>query len=89
MNKADLAERLSQETGLKKKDSNLYVEILLDAMKDALSQGDKVTLTGFGSLEVKERKAHAGFNPATGAKIEIPAVKTVCFKPGKDLKEKL
>jgi len=89
MNKSELAERLSEETGLKRKDSSFYIEILLDVMKESLCRGEKVTLSGFGSLEIVERKAHCGYNPSTGEKMEIASVRSVSFKPGKDLKEKL
>jgi len=89
MNKAELVEYLSLEAGLTKKDSSYYIDIILDGMKECLCRGEKVQLTGFGSFEVRERKAHEGFNPATGDSIQLSSVKAVYFRPGKDLKENL
>ncbi|MDP8220753.1 MAG: HU family DNA-binding protein, partial [Candidatus Stygibacter frigidus] len=53
----------------------------------ALKKGDKVSLVGFGTFKVAERKARTGVNPSTGKKIKIPARKVPVFKPGKKLKE--
>ena len=62
---------------------------MISLICDALRQGDKVQIMGFGSFEVKERAARTGTNPATGAAIEIPASKAPVFKAGKALKESI
>lgn len=59
----------------------------LDLVKEGLKNGEKVTIFGFGSFSVVERKARMGRNPRTGEEIEIPAAKTVKFKPAEKLKE--
>ena len=59
----------------------------MDAITEALTQGEKVQLVGFGSFEVKTRAARVGRNPKTGTEIEIPQTKTPVFKAGKALKD--
>jgi DNA-binding protein HU-beta len=60
---------------------------ILDVIQDELAAGNKLTLTGFGTFSVSERKARTGRNPRTGEEIKIPACKVAQFKPGKVLKE--
>jgi DNA-binding protein HU-beta len=61
----------------------------ISAVSGALATGDKITLVGFGTFSVGERAAREGRNPRTGEKIKIPASKTVRFKAGKALSEKV
>ena len=89
MNKTQLIDVVAKSADLKKKDAELAVAAVLDAISDALAAGDKVQLIGFGSFEVKARAAREGHNPATGAKITIPASKNVGFAASKALKEKV
>lgn len=87
MNKSELIAKVADKTGLTKRAAGESVEAVLAAIEDALSKGDKVTLVGFGTFEVRSRAARKGVNPATGASINIPATKVPAFKAGKSLKE--
>ncbi|MBD3362917.1 DNA-binding protein [Candidatus Dojkabacteria bacterium] len=87
MNKADLVNQIAAATGLTKKDSAAALEAFMDAVRDALSSGKRVTLTGFGTYSTVDRKARDGRNPQTGEKIRIPATTVPKFKPGKALRE--
>ena len=85
MNKAELIQRVAKKTGLKKVDVGGLVNAMFEVIEDALKAGENVTITGFGSFKVVERKAREGRNPQTGQPIKIPAKKVVKFKPGKGL----
>jgi len=87
MNKSDLIAKVAESTELSKKDVTNVVEAVFDAIAEALQNGDKVQLVGFGNFEVRERTARKGRNPQTGEEIDIPASKVPAFKPGKALKE--
>lgn len=87
MTKAELISRVSPIAGMTLREAGYAVDAVLDAITLALADGEDVTLQGFGTLSVKHREARAGRNPATGATIQIPASKTVSFKPGKALKD--
>ncbi len=87
MTKAELINAVAQKTELSKKDSDKAVTAVLDAITEALTDGDKVALVGFGTFEVKERAEREGINPRTKEKIMIPASKLPVFKAGKALKE--
>ncbi len=89
MNKTDLVDLVAEKTGLTKKDSDAAVSAVLEGVEDILAKGDKVQLVGFGTFEVRERKAREGRNPATGETIKIAAQKVPAFKPGKALKDKI
>ncbi len=85
--KEDLIESLTKKTGLSKNKAGDYLNALLDEIQDSLSKGKDVTLTGFGTFKVSQRKARMGRNPQTGEEIKIPAMKVARFKAGKGLKE--
>ncbi len=87
MNKTDLIAKIAAETGLPKKDSEKALAATLNAITDALKEGDKVQLVGFGVFDVKERAARMGRNPKTKEPIAIPASKIPQFKAGKALKD--
>ena len=89
MNKTQLIDVVAKNANLKKKDAEAAVTAALDAITGALVAGDKVQIIGFGSFEVKARAAREGHNPATGAKITIPASKNVGFSASKALKDKV
>ncbi len=89
MNKTELVDVVAEKAGMSKKDSEKAVKAVLDGITEGLSKGDKVQLVGFGTFEVRNRKAREGRNPATGEKIQIPSLKVPAFKPGKALKEKV
>ena len=87
MNKAELAEEVSTETGLTKAASGRVVSGITDAITDALARGERVTLVGFGTFQAVARKARRGRNPQTGETIQIPAKRVPKFKAGKNLRE--
>ncbi|TKJ45415.1 DNA-binding protein [Candidatus Aerophobetes bacterium Ae_b3b] len=87
MNKADLAEKIADQTGLTKKTSREAVDAVISAITDSLSREEKVTLVGFGTFQVMERKARKGRNPQTRETINIPAKNVPKFRPGKGLRE--
>ncbi len=72
---------------LTKKDATKAVDAIFETISEALKEGDKVQLIGFGNFEVRERSARKGRNPQTGEEIEIAASKVPAFKPGKALKD--
>ncbi|OXS71312.1 DNA-binding protein [Priestia endophytica] len=87
VNKTDLINAVAEASELSKKDATKAVDAVFDTILDALKEGDKVQLIGFGNFEVRERAARKGRNPQTGDEIEIPASKVPAFKPGKALKD--
>lgn len=87
MNKSELVAEVSESTEMSKKDVAKVVDAVFDAISNALQNGDKVQLVGFGNFEVRERSARKGRNPQTGEEIEIAASKIPAFKPGKALKD--
>jgi len=87
MHKGDLVSAVAQTTGETKASVERMVNSILKVMSNALKSGKNITLIGFGTFSVKQRKGRQGVNPQTGAKIQIPARKVVKFKAGKKLKE--
>ena len=87
ISKADLVEMVADETGLSKKSVKDTMDALLETMSVQIGKGNKVTLTGFGTFEVRKRKARTGVKPGTTEKIKIPASKYPAFKAGKSLKD--
>ena len=89
MNKAELIDKIAAGAAITKADAKKAIDATMGAIKDALIAGEKVSLIGFGTFSVSERPAREGINPATKAKISIPAKKVVKFKAGADLAEAL
>ena len=87
MNKAELINAVAASADVSKKDTEAVITAMLDTITEALKQGDKVQLVGFGSFEVRARAARTGRNPKTKETIKIPASKVPVFKPGKALKD--
>lgn len=87
MTKTELINAVAQKSELSKKDSEKAVMAVIDSITEALMTGDKVSLVGFGTFEVKERNERKGINPRTHEEITIPASKLPTFKAGKTLKE--
>jgi DNA-binding protein HU-beta len=85
MNKAELINTIAEEAGLSKADSKKALDGFIKAVSDALKQGDKISLIGFGSFSVAQKAARQGINPATKKPISIPAKKVVKFKAGAEL----
>lgn len=87
MNKSDLVEKMAEAADISKSAAARALDGLVDAVAVALKQGEKVSVIGFGTFEVKKRDARTGRNPQTGASIQIAASKTPAFKAGKALKD--
>lgn len=87
MNKQDLITAVAERSGLTKKDAEKAVNATVESIEEALSKGDKVSLVGFGTFEVRDRAARVGRNPQTGEEIRIAAAKVPTFKAGKSLKD--
>lgn len=85
MNKADLVNSISEQTGLTKTKSNQVLDAMTSIISEALSNGEKVTLVGFGTFTTTERQARKGRNPKTGEVIDIPAKRVARFKAGSSL----
>ena len=87
MNKAELIAAIAEKSGLSKKDAESALAATVSAVTDALKAGEKVSLVGFGTFEVRERAERQGKNPTTGETITIAACKAPAFKAGKALKD--
>ena len=87
MNKAELINVVSAEAEVSKKDAETVITATFEAIANALKEGEKVQLVGFGSFEVKPRAARTGRNPKTKEPIPIAASKVPAFKPGKAFKD--
>ncbi len=87
MNKSELVDSMAAGANISKADAKRALEAFVDSVTGALTNGDSVQLTGFGSFIVRERAAREGRNPATGATIQISAAKIPAFKAGKALKD--
>ena len=85
-NKAELIDAVAEQTGTSKAAAGEALDAVIGAITQALHSGEEVRLVGFGTFSVKTRAAGKGRNPATGKEIEIPASKSVRFKPGAQLK---
>ena len=85
MNKTDLVNSIAKQTGLSKSKSNEVIDVLVDAVTESLSNGEKVTLVGFGTFTTSQREARKGRNPKTGEVINISAKTVARFKAGSDL----
>ena len=89
MNKATLIAAVAEKTGLTKKDAAAAIDATFGAITEAMVNGDKVNVSGFGIFEVKAREARVGRNPRTKETIEIPATKLPAFKASKTLKDEV
>ncbi|MCX7718202.1 MAG: HU family DNA-binding protein [Candidatus Sumerlaeaceae bacterium] len=87
MTKLEVATALRERTGISQRQAFDAVELFLNSVKDALKQGEKVSLVGFGTFYIKTKEARNGRNPRTGEKIRIPPKSIIVFKPGKEFRE--
>lgn len=87
MNKKDFVAAIAENAGVSKKDAENVMKATFVALEEALVAGEKVSITGFGTFEVRERKARTGKNPRTGTTVKIDACKAPAFKPSHVLKE--
>lgn len=87
MNKSELIKSLSEQAEIGIEESTLVVTTFVDSMKNALLEGDRVEIRGFGSFKIKKYGSYAGRNPRTGEKVEVCSKQLPFFRAGKDLKE--
>lgn len=87
MNKEQLVEAIAKKAKMTKKGVSAYLDAFTSTVQETLSKGGKLTLVGFGTFQVRQRKARTGRNPRTGAKLNIAARKSPVFTAGKGLKE--
>jgi DNA-binding protein HU-beta len=87
MNKEELVAAVAAKTGVTKKSAEEAVNAVFDTITDIIRDGDKVTVSGFGTFFLGQRAARLGRNPRTGETVHIPARKVPRFTPGKNLKE--
>ncbi len=87
MTKAELINAIADKGELTKKDAEKALNAVVDSITDALASGDKVQIVGFGTFEVRDKKAKEAINPRTKEKIQVPAKKAPAFKAGKALKD--
>lgn len=87
MNKGELVDKVAEKSGVTKKQADMVLTAAIEAIMETVSDGDKVTLVGFGSFERRDRKEREGRNPKTGETMIIPATKVPAFSAGKQFKE--
>lgn len=86
VNKKELTCRIAEMTGMTQKDSAASIDAFTKCITEALANGERVMLVGFGSFETRERKPRQARNPRTNEKYAVPAQKAAVFKSGKELK---
>ncbi|MEE8328887.1 MAG: integration host factor subunit alpha [Thermodesulfovibrionia bacterium] len=86
MTKADLADSIYEKVGLPKKEAEEIIEILFGSMKNILSEGESIKVSGFGTFLVRKKSARKGRNPKTGLELEISQRKVITFKPSLQFK---
>lgn len=89
MNKSELIEAIAEEADVPKAQAGRVIDAMTSVVGDALSEGEQVSMVGFGTFMVRERPARSGRNPRTGETIQIAASKTPSFKAGKALKDRV
>lgn len=86
LTKADLVDAIHEKIGFSKKEAADMVELIFDTIKGALTEGDKIKISGFGNFVVREKRARTGRNPQTGSAIQISARRVLTFKPSQVLR---
>lgn len=89
MNKGELVHAIAERTSVTKKEADAVITAAIECIMEAVAEGEKVTLVGFGSFESRERKEREGRNPKTNEKMVIPATKVPAFSAGKLFKDKV
>jgi len=89
LNKADLISKIATKSNLTKKDAEVALKSFIESVEEALAEGEKVQLVGFGTFETRERAAREGRNPRTKETISIPASTVPVFKAGKEFKDRV
>ncbi|MBV8902982.1 MAG: integration host factor subunit beta [Acidobacteriia bacterium] len=85
MTKSELVEQLAKRLECSKQESDRVLEAVVETLRSALANGEKIDLRGLGSFKVRESKPRQGRNPKTGETIQIPAKRSAAFRPGKEL----
>ena len=86
MTKADIVDEIAKATGLTKIETKAVVDGVFGSIINAISNGKRIELRGFGSFEVRERKPRMGRNPKSGAQVKLQERKVPFFKTGKELR---
>jgi DNA-binding protein HU-beta len=89
MNKGELVDAVAAKTNITKKQADQVISAFLEVVTEAVANGEKITLVGFGSFERRERSEREGRNPKTNEPMTIPATRVPAFSPGKLFKEKV
>jgi len=89
MNKSELIRSLAEERNISVEEATDIISIFFDSMKEALKNGDRVEIRGFGSFKIKEYEGYQGRNPKTGEPVQVSPKKLPFFRAGKELKEYL
>ncbi len=89
MQKTEFIKEVAARTEMPQKTARMVIDAAFEVISDALAEGQRVTLTGFGTFEVRERQEREGVNPQTGKKMTIPATRTPGFTASSTLKEKI
>lgn len=89
MNKSDLISALSNKENLTEKDAAKVINLVFDGFTDALKNGGRIEIRGFGSFSVREYRAYKGRNPKTGKAIQVKPKKGPFFKVGRELKKRV
>ena len=87
MTKADLVDKVTSLGDLTRRDGEVIVDTLFEAVIGALKSGDKIEIRGFGSFRTRQRNARTGRNPKTGSRVDVPAKRVPFFKPSKELRD--
>lgn len=87
LTKADIVERVYKEAGFSKKEAADLVDMVFKVIKDTLSRGEKVKISGFGNFSIRDKSTRVGRNPQTGDSMDISARRVLTFKPSQVLKE--
>jgi DNA-binding protein HU-beta len=86
MNKTELIAKIAEDADLSRRDAEEALRAALNAITDAVADGERVTIPGFGTFERRERAARQGRNPQTGAKLRIAKSRVPAFKAGATFK---
>lgn len=87
MNKSELIKTLAEKKGMHVDESAKIVSAFVDSIKEALNDGNRVEIRGFGSFKIKDYKGYMGRNPKTGTVVDVEPKRLPFFRPGKELKE--
>ena len=87
MTKQDIIDKIHREQGYSKKEASHLVDLVFDIIKQTLSRGEKVKISGFGNFTIKDKEVRVGRNPQTGESMNISARRVLTFKPSQILKE--